>query len=113
MASYYPGLKYLNSADYRTGNIHPLLKVKCSSSIEISRIPPTLKIITGTYILQTIRTKIYGDEDAIEKVRIEAQKGKIYNFNEITKITECTRVPVVLLSIVDISHLRHHTFLFE
>jgi hypothetical protein len=92
MASYYPGLKYLNSADYRSGNIHPLLKVKCSSSIEISRIPPTLKIITGTY---------------------EAQKGKIYNFNEITKITECTRVPVVLLCIVDISHLRHHTFLFE
>jgi hypothetical protein len=64
MASYYPGLKYLNSADYRSGNIHPLLKVKCSSSIEISRIPPTLKIITGTYILQTIRTKMYGDEDA-------------------------------------------------
>ena len=49
----------------------------------------------------------------IEKVRIEAQKGKIYNFNEITKITECTRLPVVLLCIVDISHLRHHTFLFE
>jgi hypothetical protein len=38
MASYYQGLKYLNSADYRPGNIHPLLKVKCSSSIEISRI---------------------------------------------------------------------------
>jgi hypothetical protein len=43
MASYYPGLKYLNSADYRQGNIHPLLKVKCSS-IEISRIPPKLKM---------------------------------------------------------------------
>jgi hypothetical protein len=28
MASYYPGLKYLNSADYRPGNIYPLLKVK-------------------------------------------------------------------------------------
>jgi hypothetical protein len=40
MASYYPRLKYLNSANYRPGNIHPLLKIKCSSSIEISRIPP-------------------------------------------------------------------------
>jgi hypothetical protein len=30
----------------------------------------------------------------IEKVRIEALKGKIFNINEITKITECTRVPV-------------------
>jgi hypothetical protein len=40
------------------------LKVKCSSSIEIGRIPPKLKMLTGTYILQTIRTKMYGDEDA-------------------------------------------------
>ena len=64
MASYYPGWKYLNSADYRPGNIHSLLKVKCSSSIEISRISPKLKMLTGTYILQTIRTKMYGDEDA-------------------------------------------------
>ena len=53
MASYYPRLKYLNPADYRPGNIHPLLKIKCSSSIEISRIPPKLKMLTGTYILQT------------------------------------------------------------
>ena len=53
MASYYPRLKYLNSADYRPGNIHPLLKIKCSSSIEIRRIPPKLKMLTGTYILQT------------------------------------------------------------
>jgi hypothetical protein len=30
----------------------------------------------------------------VEKVRIEALSGKIFNFNEITKITECTRVPV-------------------
>jgi hypothetical protein len=30
------------------------LKVKCSSSIGIGRIPPKLKMLTGTYILQTI-----------------------------------------------------------
>jgi hypothetical protein len=36
-------------ADYRPGNIHPLLKVKCSSSIGIGRIPPKLKMLTGTY----------------------------------------------------------------
>jgi hypothetical protein len=33
-------------------------------SIEISRIPPKLKMLTGTYILQTIRTQMYADEDA-------------------------------------------------
>ena len=59
-----PGIEIPDFADYRTGNIHSLLKVKCKSSIEISRIPPKLKMLTGTYILQTIRTKMYGDEDA-------------------------------------------------
>jgi hypothetical protein len=37
----------------------------------------------------------------VEKVRIEALTGKIFNFNEITKITECrydyvTLIPLVL-----------------
>ena len=32
------------------------------------------------------------------EVRIEALKGKIFNFNEITKITEYTRVPVTMIT---------------
>ena len=31
----------------------------------------------------------------MERVIIEALKGKIFSFNEIMKITECTRAPVV------------------
>jgi hypothetical protein len=34
----------------------------------------------------------------VEKVRIEALKEKIFNFNEITKITEYTRVPVTMIT---------------
>ena len=59
-----PGIEIPEFRRLPTENIHPLLKVKCSSSIEISAIPPKLKMLTGTYILQTIRTKMYGDEDA-------------------------------------------------
>jgi hypothetical protein len=94
MASYYPGLKYLNSADYRPGNTHPLLKIKCSSSIEISRIPPKLKMLTGTYILQTIRTKMYADEDAkcqLCKVETETLEHLLLDCTELSNI----RNPIV------------------
>lgn len=105
MASYYPRLKYLNSADYRPGNIHPLLKIKCSSSIEISRIPPKLKMLTGTYILQTIRTKMYADEDAkcqLCKVETETLEHLLLNCTELSNI----RNPI-LRQIQDI--FLHHT----
>ena len=103
MASYYPRLKYLNSADYRPGNIHPLFK--CSSSIEISRIPPKLKMLTGTYILQTIRTKMYADEDAkcqLCKVETETLEHLLLDCTELSNI----RNPI-LRQIHDI--FLHHT----
>ena len=42
----------------------------------------------------------------VEKVRIEALKRNIFNLNEITKITECTRVPVVSISVPCKQHHR-------
>jgi hypothetical protein len=105
MASYYPGLKYLNSADYRPGNIHPLLKIKCSSSTEISRIPPKLKMLTGTYILQTIRTNMYAEEDAkcqLCKVETETLEHLLLDCTELSNI----RNPI-LRQIQDI--FLHHT----
>ena len=93
MASYYPGLKYLNSA------------VKCSSFIEISRIPPKLKMLTETYILQTNRTKMYGDEDAkcqLCKVEHETLEHLLLDYTELSNI----RNPI-LRQIQDIFF--HHT----
>jgi hypothetical protein len=39
-------------------------RVPYDEGSSIERIPPKLKMLTGTYILQIIRTKMYADEDA-------------------------------------------------
>ena len=50
----YTSLKYLDS-NYNIGRIHPLLKSQSANIQDIRRIPTRLKIVTGTYILQTNR----------------------------------------------------------
>ena len=47
-------LKYLDS-NYNIGRIHPILKSQSANIQDIRRIPTQLKIVTGTYILQTNR----------------------------------------------------------
>jgi hypothetical protein len=42
---------------YNIGRIHPLLKSYSANMQDVSRIPIRLKIVTGTYILQTHRAK--------------------------------------------------------
>jgi hypothetical protein len=42
--------------------IHPILKHRCYSSLDISRIPVKLRLVTGTYVLQTKRIKYYRNE---------------------------------------------------
>ena len=42
---------------YNIGRIHPLLKSYSTNMQDVSRIPIRLKIVTGTYILQTHRAK--------------------------------------------------------
>ena len=57
----YHGLRYLNYKDFWPGKVHPLLKIK-KSSREMTRIPVKLKMLTGTYLLQHMRSKIYAKE---------------------------------------------------
>lgn len=57
----YSGLKYIDTTEYLPGKIHPLLKLKCISAREVTRIPVKLKMLTGTYILQPLRARIYRD----------------------------------------------------
>lgn len=64
MLPLYSGLHYLNSENLEQGKIHPLLRSKIKSSRDIARLPIKLKLITGSYILQTKRVKLYKQESS-------------------------------------------------
>jgi hypothetical protein len=55
-------VQFLNSKIIYKGNVHPILKHKYFSALNIDRIPIKLRIVTGTYVLQTKRIKFYRDE---------------------------------------------------
>ena len=42
--------------------IHPLFKINCHSPVDAARLPIKLKLLTGTYILQSKRIRIYKNE---------------------------------------------------
>jgi hypothetical protein len=58
----YSSLQFLNSKSIYKGNVHPILKHKYYSALNIDRIPIKLRIVTGTYVMQTKRIKFYRDE---------------------------------------------------
>jgi hypothetical protein len=62
MSQMYSSLQFLNSKSIYKGNVHPILKHKYYSALIIDRIPIKLRIVTGTYVLQTKRIKFYRDE---------------------------------------------------
>ncbi|CAC5366666.1 unnamed protein product [Mytilus coruscus] len=62
LQSLYKGLNFLTTENLRTGNIHPLFKINCHSIIDTARLPVKLKLLTGSYILQSKRIRMYKDE---------------------------------------------------
>ena len=60
-AQLYKGLQYLSNHTLSKCKIHPILKHRCYSSLD-SRIPVKLRLVTGTYVLQTKRIKYYRNE---------------------------------------------------
>jgi len=62
MSQMYSSLQFLNSKSIYKGNVHPILKHKYYSALNIDRIPIKLRLVTGTYVLQTKRIKFYRDE---------------------------------------------------
>ena len=62
MSQMFSSLQFLNSKSIYKGNVHPILKHKYYSALIIDRIPIKLRIVTGTYVLQTKRIKFYRDE---------------------------------------------------
>ena len=61
LAQLYKGMQYLSN-NLNKCKIHPILKHRCYSSLDISRIPVKLRLVTGTYVLQTKRIKYYRNE---------------------------------------------------
>ncbi|CAC5374709.1 unnamed protein product [Mytilus coruscus] len=57
----YKGLSFLTTENLRR-NIHPLLKINCHSTIDTARLPVKLKLLTGSYILQSKRIRMNKDE---------------------------------------------------
>ena len=61
MAILYQGLGYLDFNNYTPGKLHKLLTRICKSKGERHRIPIKLKMLTGSYILQSLRHMIFNE----------------------------------------------------
>ena len=53
ISKYHSTMKWINISDYNNGNIHPALLSVQTSSKDISRTSIKLRILTGTYYLQS------------------------------------------------------------
>jgi hypothetical protein len=60
--SYYKSLQYLSCENLEKGKLHPILKINCKSKVDLHRLPIKLKLLTGAYILQSNRIKMYKNE---------------------------------------------------
>ena len=59
---YYKSRQYLSCENLEKGKLHPILKINCKSKGDLHRLPIKLKLLTGAYILQSNRIKIYKNE---------------------------------------------------
>ena len=55
LTPYFRSTRNLNIEQFRPGHTHPVLNIPLKSTKDISRIAPKLKLLTGTYVLQTNR----------------------------------------------------------
>jgi hypothetical protein len=59
---YYNGLRYLSCDNLEKGILHPILKINCSSKGDLHRLPTKHKLLTGSYILQSNKIKMFKNE---------------------------------------------------
>lgn len=64
-SSLYDQLRYINTDCYKPGTIHPLVKTQTNSMREVRRIAVKIKLVTGTYLLQTVRAKFQGNSKCL------------------------------------------------
>lgn len=62
MVPLYKGLNFITTNNLELGKPHPLLKTNCHSGRDNARLTVKLKLLTGSYILQSKRIKMYKNE---------------------------------------------------
>ena len=92
----YTGLDHLSSYNLGKGKIHPLLKVNCQSTSDIMRLPIKLKILTGSYTLQTKRVRMYQKEEDPTCLLCNSNKENIEHVVLTCKNLSGTRDPILL-----------------
>jgi hypothetical protein len=96
LAQLYKGLQYLSNHNLSKCKIHLILKHRCYSSLDISRIPVKLRLVTVIYVLQTKRIKYYRNETDPTCLLCGAAEGNVLHF-----ILQCEKLQserVALLS---------------
>jgi hypothetical protein len=87
---YYNGRRYLSCVNLEKGKWHPILKINCSSKGDLHRLPTKLKLLTGSYILQSNRIKMSKNEANILCLLCSKDKENIEHF-----ILDCERLEEV------------------
>jgi hypothetical protein len=87
---YYNGLRYLSCVNLEKGKLHPILKINCSSKGDLHRLPTKLKLLTGSYILQSNQIKMFNNEANILCLLCSKDKETIEHF-----ILDCERLEEV------------------
>ena len=95
LAQLYKGLQYLSNHNLSKCKIHPILKHRYYSSLDISRIPVKLRLVTGTYVLQIKRIKYYRNETDPTCLLWGAAEENVLHFNLQCKKLQSERVALL------------------
>lgn len=107
LKSLYGSLIYMNSDFVRLGKLHPVLQNSSGSARENTRFPVKLKIITGSYILQTNRAKFNGNEISSTCLLCGTDAETVEHFILICPVLDDVRNPVLNQLIKELSEIVH------
>jgi hypothetical protein len=91
----YKGLTFLTFENLEKGKIHPLFKVNCHTGKDISRLSVKLKLLTGSYILQSKRIRMYKTETEATCLLCKEKEETMEHFILGCRCLETVRNPVL------------------
>jgi hypothetical protein len=91
----YKGLTFLTSENPEKGKIHPFFKVNCHTGKDISRLSVKLKLLTGSYIPQSKRIRMYKTETEATCLLCKDKEETMEHFILAYRCLETVRNPVL------------------